>query len=502
MLGFASEKKGLLSGIHRYLPGKADTPPSQPVERPLDLGALGEGTFANRMLTGVQLLFRSNFPEARALIAGASREASSTPDSPFRAADARDAVTLFGLAVLDESRSSPRAGLAEQALRWRRVEQVLRDLPALRTADALALARSLREAASYQDASPADIEAAIEDCLVKGEFSSDSLALLGFKAVPAILSRLDREYPANHPGPPVNNDSFVQPMAGKVFLDYLSALANRGLTRESAEAWWKEASVTGEEAYLTAHIIGSYRVDISTPRLGGELLEIASARYPRKLSQLYRQVMATNIHSDDVALAIVDSEAFTKEEKLALLREGLACQREHHQRSALRALARLDSAVAAPVLVEKIDAASPTLRAKIHDIDPTLELAEIAGKSPDPSVWEAIHRFLDRAETPMRVEFIDRLAPQLAGPSAFREQVFKLYDRFSTDRSSRNLNSDQIHPTFPVFTEYKELVMVDFIHMKFAAWLGLKVKAPTANSSVKEWMTYHNQVRGTVEKAR
>lgn len=496
-LGFDQGSGAYLVGANHFSPGPEWK--TKPAERPLALATIRQGESGNRLITGVQLLRRGETEEGRALVENAPQVPQGGSFDPFVVQGPTDATTRLAISVLISAQGELFQPNPAHARLSKTVNRIMTDYPALKALDSIDLASGLAETAKWPVAASGTMEAVIDGYVIaKNDQGKEALALKGFEAVPAILRQLDSRRFSNHSGA-VNFRQITPRRAGEALLLYLGNLANREIPRNKAEAWWKEASAMGEEAYLGANIVVTNSG--GAPRLGVELLTIAKARYPRQLGPAYRKVLEVNLSSEQIAAAIADSGAYTKEEKQTLLQEGLASANQAHQRSALKALGSVDPAGMAEVLIRKLDETQPSL-ADGHDPYPAVQLARIAGDSTQPSVWEAIHRFLDRADTGMRVEFINGLTPQVDAPPAIRAQIFRIYDRFSDDHSLRAPAPVGKIPSFPAFSTYKQLFMYDFTAMKFAQWLQVEITPPSPSAAAAEWSSYRKRVREAVEKGR
>jgi WD40 repeat protein len=220
--------------------------------------------------------------------------------------------------------------------------------------------RSLELALVPSKATPGSLASLVDDLIEVrtgpfGDLTKESaaryqkLALRGFEAVPTLIEHLDDERLTKRYRPGFNNfrgfhyricdfaTDLLQELAG----DDLGAWRLRGdiLGKATAQAWWEEAKMVGEEGYFAGRVLGKKEAH----RPNDLMLEIIAQKYPKNLPQVYRQMLADRPKMDgSPILEAIANSSLPIEEKRTLLQLGAKHENPRHRDEALKLLKNLD----------------------------------------------------------------------------------------------------------------------------------------------------------------
>lgn len=308
--------------------------------------------------TAIQCRDRGWNDLAEALLTASLKVSVGENNSMFkqrRGAPAREMLARVAMAHWANALLRPETDRAE-ILRW--LEALLRRVPEVRdfTHDNLLLA--LRETVAPRKSVPGSVESCIDDLVDvtyrhhqddRGDPRYRRVAMLGFRAVPALLRHLEDDRLTRTVTHGLNNlATYHTPVRELVDLRLWEIAGpdfpeddwdpRYGPSPEPAAilAWWLKARKEGEESYVLRRALPTAPGD-TLPRK--PMLRILADRYPRHLPRLYRRILREGlvIESWPVADAIAVSR-LTVAQKRALLQEGAANRDPGHRRGALRNL--------------------------------------------------------------------------------------------------------------------------------------------------------------------
>lgn len=338
------------------------------------------------------------------------------------------------VSFLDELRSTV-IWLWERRLEQRGTDrkEILRHLKALYGVEetpetrlyGLNLLRRLERTVNQPRAKPGTVEARIDDLTEYFVNPQDwttldrppppyrepywKLAELGFDAVPALIDHIrdDRLTRAVSFG----GFSFfgeASPTVGDLCSRLLSdfsggTIARRGegrgndlLDAEQARKWFAEAKKIGEEKWLLDHAIPKGDM----PSANRVIVRAIGAKYPARLPEIYRAVLQKPpVHVLDEPRDCVEEVVASKlprEQKIALLEEGVAHKVSEHRLWALEGLASLDADLFRKRLAEDL---------KKYPGD-ALEATSLIQRTDDPGCWDAFAAAAKRASYEARMVII------------------------------------------------------------------------------------------------
>ena len=364
------------------------------------------------LLTGIQLVRRGNERLGVALINKALGEDSGHPHSPFHSPAGEPPVLMLARSCLAAALNEITSPKPDFPKIMQRIERLLADEPELKSEATAWALESLKASVAHQLAPEGTIERVVDDYLLGGgragamnwnaeEFRPTERALIlkGFEAVPALLAERHSKRFTNHLMQGFNNFPSYPMNAGQVVSGYLQRFANtefdsdwldrqKGYTAgdEAVLAWWKEASVLGEEAYVRENTVVLEKDQ--SARLSYELLLLARERYPALLPGLYQKLLKTSRPSWPVVKAIIQSKTLPQEKLVELLQAGIATNHAAHRNSALGDLRELNPALADEHLLRLLKMAPRTAKAE-YWTDQDANLGRFVSKSLEADVWQA-----------------------------------------------------------------------------------------------------------------
>jgi hypothetical protein len=313
-----------------------------------------------------------------------------------------------------------------------RMQALIRAEPRLDTLPNRALLRSLEAALAPRTAQPGSVESLIDELVdlhdlvlgwrSGGDLDSRYLKLImrGFQAVPALIDHLDDDrltrsvqsgfnnFPSWHRRVKDVVSDLIQGMAGEeIGKDWLMRQKGYQVEKAAAQAWWeKRAQPAGEEAYMVAHVLppdpkAEWPMEIP--------LRIVTARYPHRLSELYRGILEQRPSMQSWPLTkAISASSLTLKEKRALLTLGATHRNLAHRTAAYGELRSLDPEGFVTFLVRTLDGL-PATPAEPYWSCPEAPFAILVTQTPDPRAWDALRRGAMRADVGLRMEMLWRV---------------------------------------------------------------------------------------------
>lgn len=334
------------------------------------------------------------------------------------------------------------------------------------------------------------------------------LLLLGFSAVPELIRHLDDERLTRFVYQGFNNfppwivrvqhlvSDLLRGVAGQdLGKDWLRRQQGWPVTRQAALAWWKRASVAGEEAWLVKHVLPTGKQASAWPNL--DQLAILSARYPRRLPEVYRALLKerTPRQSWPVVDAIAAS-GLPRRTKLSLLLAGARHADLEHRRAALWKLKDLDPRQFNAILIEILRRIPRTPKGPYWSCREAA-FAQLVIESADEAAWRELLATARRVDVGLRMELLN---PMDYSNKPHRERRLRFLAAFLGDAALRDAarNSGAFSGPHAGFT-IARLAVRDLAAWKIASILGLKA-APQASWSARRWARLRARVQRRLAK--
>lgn len=251
--------------------------------------------------------------------------------------------------------------------------------------------------------------------------ASRSLWIRGFEAVPSLLKHVNDHRLARKVMDGVNRYPTHVARVGEIVSSLLYSLAGKGQIRgegtltgelefadpDSANTWWRNARVAGEETYLVAHVLPPANAEDGRPN--AYAARILSRKYPSRIPGIYETLIERFPHaySWDIADILVGAEVLLADKERVLVKAVAAANQEHRV-NALSALVQIRSTNAIALLVDRIDRCPPKT-ATVHADYEAASLAALAEELDEPAGWSALSRLADRSEPQQRLAMLQRL---------------------------------------------------------------------------------------------
>ena len=228
-----------------------------------------------------------------------------------------------------------------------------------------------------------------------------------------------------------------------------------------------------------------------------------SKRFTNHLMEGFNNFLSypTSYPSWLVAEAVMESAVLTKQLKIELLLAAIATDAEAHRNTGLQRLRDLDPPLADAQLLGILKKA-PNSAKKDYWTDQDANLGRLVSASLKPDVWKAFHALLDRADLGMRMELIDHLYPPHGAPTEILNSFYRVYDRFSNDKTLRDESTSQKFSGPGAGFPHEKIEMRDFLHEHWARWMKLELKAPKRGASPIEWEEYRDKVSLAIKQYR
>ncbi len=363
---------------------------------------------------------------------------------------------------------------------------------------------SLRLAVAPSKAEPDSAEALVDGLLehnVADNTTGPRLMALGFGAVPALIAHLDdrrltrgatwRQDGTNDPERVSELASgLVQAIAGNV-AEFAAGVPDRA----GVERWWARAGATGEETYMAREVFPPTEVS----------LEIVADRYPRRLEEIYARLLReqpdTSVES--VVQAIGACALLKPEERVRLLRAGMASPTLNSWYEALGVLLTLDQEAGEAAWIERLDRWPVEAQGSYALQSPEAGVSDLMLNTDSAEVWRAYERALFRARPALRMEMLARLAGVHAEPPQDVRQM-ALLDLFLDDPEVRVIRKEDEaaggkFEGYPVTPENRRMSVGEFVTELLGK--ALRVKPPPGPARTERWWAkYREAVRAAVDK--
>jgi hypothetical protein len=269
--------------------------------------------------------------------------------------------------------------------------------------------------------------------------------------------------------------TLLQELAGEdLGKDWLRSLQGSAVTKEAAAAWWMRARAAGEETWLRGHVLPTEPQGEWPNRT---MLDLLAARYPHRLAEVYRAVLAERPHvqSWPIVAAIVRSGLDTRA-KTELLLLGAGHDRLEHRRAALWKLKELDPGRFRSVLMATLQA-TPRTPATPYWSCREAAFAHLVIETADDAAWRTLLETARRVDVGLRLEL---LAPMAYAGKPHRERRVAFLAAFLDDPALRDAARD-------------------FAATQLAAILDLPGERPDAGWSASQWAAFRGRVRALLE---
>lgn len=401
-----------------------------------------------------------------------------------------------------------------------RLKALIRRDPEFDTERNHALLRSLGLALVPGTGRPGTVEALI-DALVDYHTdptslwtSVDSVTFLriterGFDAAPALIAHLDDERLTRSRVPHFNNfpprDLRVGDLAGLLLeglaggeldrtpdgddVGWLRLSQGYRVTRAAATAWWEKARKTGEEAHLLARVLPPG--DVEEGRVNLHLLRVLAAKYPGRLPELYRTVLARRpvIESWELAEALARS-AVPAKDKLDLFTTAAGHEDYVHRRPALGAIKDLDRKRFDALVLAEVEALPAEVQGEFwRSRQARLGVTWLATQSDDPRVWAALEKAARRSVAAQR----GRILTALGDPrrSDHRAERLRLLTGFLDDPA---VYVDRVVQGEDEWIEVRNAVSLQ------VGWLLRLDIEPGPRRTPAEWSAVRDEVRAAARR--
>jgi hypothetical protein len=231
-------------------------------------------------------------------------------------------------------------------------------------------------------------------------------------------------------------------------------------------AWWTQAQKVGEEKWLVDHALPTG----SSEQPNEHIARVLRVKYPGRLPELYRTILQKRplLVSCEYAAEIAAS-TLPREQKIALLEEGVAHRQPEHRRWALDGLATVDRPLFRKLLVKTL-----TLYPEdVLDVEPLVE------KAADEGCWDALAAAAKRVPCGVRMELI-RVVGWWDPPSRkdpIRRDRIRFLVQFLDDRSTAPDDDD---------LDWKMVEVRDYTVEVVAGLFGLRVWRNWGNTVVPD----------------
>jgi hypothetical protein len=354
-------------------------------------------------------------------------------------------------------------------------------------------------------AEPGTLEALIDDLLElpPGDFnmnpSAEVLAIIerGFQAVPALMDHLEDRRLTRFVATGVGSHIPTYPNSvGDISAMLIWALAgweegrdDDGEWKRHVREWFEKAKGIGEEAYLLANA----RPAGKWPNLYA--LRILAKKYPRKLAELYRDLLEKRVEL--VSWPLTDQivrSGLTREEKLDLLKTGARDANLDHRYYALRSLQEFDPDACVSPLVETLDALPATSKGRYWACREA-SFGSLVSETKDTRAWKALGAAARRADVGLRLELMSEISLSVTDAANRKEHVAFL-SGFLADKTFRVVASDPVKfDSAFAARRFPRLEVRNAAAMMLVPLLGME-EEPNPEWTQEQW----GSLRGRVEK--
>ncbi len=349
----------------------------------------------------------------------------------------------------------------DRAAAHRRMTELIRREPALRTAARLELLDALQAALQPRCAALGSAERLVDDLVddqslyfgsrpaLEDPPSVAALARLGWEAMPVLLQHLqDRRLTRclNRPwdGSPHYILSvgqivggLVQEFAGDEGLQWKRTSDGRFLLTEPVLAWWERVQTQNEEDYLLQAAIPRAP---QASRPYDAIISRLAAAYPQRLPDVYRRMLAERPEmptwSIGLALVHADLDPTVKSDTLAA---GVGHKNLAREVEALEMLSGIDTPRFEALLLESL-AKFPVGTEGQFAYCPQVDLARLCLKTDRPAVWAALRNAAVKADVGVRMEMIGRFGDRSSLTPANLHRVAGFLAAFLDDQTVRDMS--------------------------------------------------------------
>jgi hypothetical protein len=330
------------------------------------------------------------------------------------------------------------------------------------------------------------------DWVFKPDDRFSRVARLGFAAVPALIDhledrRLTRVFFVPLATGPVRSSFPIQ--VCDVVSNLLESLAGEPLgdhhpadptSKEAALKWWQKAREMGEEKYVVEHVFLKKPPEWQNqmPHLNYIALNLAVAKYPQHIPELYRIVVdrRPNIPAYQLAEALLLCK-IPEKEKLDAFLHASECKMMELKLAALRGIEQLDKGRYKSILLETLE---QTPRAELDagwtDTD-MLNIALMAAGCDEPQVWSMLEKVIKRSTPNWRLRMLGQVAPHVHYPPADAPQRLRFLAKFLGDTGSGDYGG------------HKNLEVRNLVAPDIAAFLGPELKWDVPRSG-EDWAKF------------
>jgi hypothetical protein len=344
----------------------------------------------------------------------------------------------------------------------KRMSELLRDEPSLRTPERVALLDSLAAALVPSKAPAGSAERLVDDLVELDALYFARQAAVGLPAplaeltqrggdaLPTLLAHLeDRRLTRSLVRPWNGSASYlaevgelvgnvVQDFAGDEGRDWKRSATSHFLEPEVVRAWWRHVQDLGEEAYLVKAAVPQAP---QTERAYDAIVRRIAHKYPRRLPEVYRRLLAErpDVGTWNVVMAIVASTDGAAQS------DALTAGTEHanlaRRLEALEALSVLDPARFESLLLRNL----PTIADKPAGppaFSDQVRLARLCWKTERADIWSALCDATTKADVGIKLEIIEDLTTKTEMQFAERKRLTEFLGSFLDDATIRDAADD------------------------------------------------------------
>lgn len=388
--------------------------------------------------------------------------------------------------------------------------------PSFQTPACMGIIRGLTTALEPSDAAPGSATRLVDDLvdLNAGLFGETfmlglpeelaSLARQGWDAMPVLIKsladpRLTRSVSYSFDNAPPHLVTvgeaigiLVQQQAGDSGVSWLRN-EHQQLLESDVTAWWNEAQKSSEEDYL---------LQTAVPRLPGitkpytPLIERLKAKYPRRLADVYRNLLADrpDVSSWPLVLAIAVSD-LSGREKLDLLGEGVRNPKLARQAEAVQAIAKVDKNAFERLLTRMLDDLPSATSGSYANCE-QLEIVRVCRETHNREVWRALRDAAIRADIGIRMEIIGLIGDGTDYASQQRRRTWEFLFAFLEDKEIRDVGTSPDRYENCAAASWRKIEIRNWAAYLLARQFGLDVSAYSGarDVSADDWMQLREQV--------
>ena len=344
----------------------------------------------------------------------------------------------------------------------KRMSELLRDEPSLRTPERMAFLDSLAAALVPSKAPAGSAERLVDDLVEVDALYFGRQAAVGLPAplaeltqrggdaLPMLLAHLeDRRLTRSLVRPWDGSASYlaeVGELVGNVVQDFAGdegrawkrSATGHFLEAEVVRAWWRRVQNLGEEAYLVQAAVPQAP---QTERAYDAIVRRIAHKYPGRLPEVYRRLLAErpDVGTWNVVLAIAaGAEPAVRSDALAA---GAGHANPARRLEALEALSDVDPARFESLLLRNL----PTIADKPAGptaLSDQVRLTRLCWKTERADVWTALRDATAKADVGIKLEIIQDLAAKTEMQFAERKRLAEFLGSFLDDATLRDAAGD------------------------------------------------------------